>query len=146
MGLTIDFEGREWHFDKNEIGVDEWRELKRKYKMTPRQFDEGVSQADPDGYTFLYWVMLRQNGDQRAVLGDHLKPDIIALNAAIAKALVTEREQEGEEAEPDPPLAGSLPATTPSNGSAAATSNGSAPSTSSSLPATATSGPRMSGG
>lgn len=144
--LIMQFEDREWTFDKTEVTVDEWRELKRKYKMTPKAFDECIGEADPDASTFVYWVMLRQNGAQNVPLGDQLKPDIIALNAAIAKALVTEREQEGEEAEPDPPLAGSLPATTPSAGSAAATSNGSAPSTSSSLPATATSGPQMSGG
>lgn len=141
MGLTIDFEGREWHFDKNEIGVDEWRELKRKYKMTPRQFDEGVSQADPDGYTFLYWVMLRQNGDQRAVLGDHLKPDIIALNAAVAAAALDGPDEPDADPDPDPTAAGSLPATTPSAGSATATSTSSEPSTSSSSPATADSEP-----
>lgn len=143
MGLIVTFEGHEFSFDKNAINIDEWRELKRKYKMTPKQFDETIGQADPDASTFLYWVMLRQSGDQRVPLGDALKPDIIALNNALAAALSAEPDPEPEA---DPTAAGSLPATTPSDGSGPATLSSSGPSISSVSPATADSTLAMSGG
>lgn len=145
MEIIITFEGKDWHFDKDAIGVDEWRELKRKYGMTPRKFDEGLNQGDPDTYTFVYWVMLRQNGDMRQSLGDHLKPDIIALNHAVGEA---EHVAPPEPEEPaDPPIpAVSGRGTTRSAGSGKATSTRSAASTSSSSPATADSPPLTSGG
>jgi hypothetical protein len=99
--ITITYEGTAYQFDQKAITVDEWRELKRKYKMTPKAFDEGIGEADPDASTFLYWVMLRQAGDKLAVLGDQLKPDIIALNAALAAAESDEPEED-EAAGPDP--------------------------------------------
>jgi len=134
--LTITFEGRDWSFEKEAITVDEWRDLKRKYKMTPKQFDEGIGEADPDASTFVYWIMLRQAGDQRAVLGDHLKPDIIALNKGIASALVTEAGEQETGGDPADPTAaaGSPRATTPSGGSGKATSARSGTSTSSGSP------------
>lgn len=94
--LIKDFEGRDWpDVDLEKIEVDEWRELKRKYRMTPKTFQEGIGEADPDASTFFYWLMLRRAGQHLAVLGDQLKPDIIALNKAVA---VASEEEEAEEA------------------------------------------------
>ena len=95
--MIITFEGKDWQFDREKINTDEWRELQRKYKMTPKRFEEGISEAHVDASTFLYWILLRQSGDQRAVLGDHLKPDIIALNAAIGAADADEPDDDEDE-------------------------------------------------
>jgi hypothetical protein len=140
MALIIRFEDREFTIDKDKITVDEWRELKRKYGMTPKGFDDGIGEADPDASTFLYWIMLRRGGDTRAVLGDQLKPDIIALNAAIAAA---ESDVPAVPEPEDPTLAGSLPdgVIPTSNGSTRKTSAISETSTSSPLPGSAGSGP-----
>lgn len=89
--MKIDFEGRTWEWDSDRIGIDEWREIKRKLKMTPRAIQEGINEADPDSMTVVYWTMLRQDGQQNAVLSDALKPDIIALNNAVGTA--NEREE-----------------------------------------------------
>jgi hypothetical protein len=142
--LIIQFEDREYKFDKNAITVDEWRELKRKYRMTPKQFDDCIGEADPDASTFLYWVILRQSGNQAIPLGDQLKPDIIALNAAVAAAL----DDEENEAEPDPTQDGSRPdGSTPGlSGSSPRTSARSAASTSSSSQNSAASAPSTSDG
>lgn len=133
MSMLIDFEGTKYDFDKDHITIDEWRELKRKYGMTPKRFDETIGEADPDASTFLYWVMIRQAGDQRQPLNDQLKPDIIRLNAAIATAVVTQAEAEGE-GEEDPTPDAILPdgTTSGSTGSTTATSATSAASTSTS--------------
>lgn len=89
--MIVTFEGRDWNYDPAGISVDEWRELKRKYKMTPRGFTDGVDDADPDAMTFLYWVLLRNHGQPSVTLGDHLKPDVIALNNAVGTAVEQER-------------------------------------------------------
>ena len=114
--MIISYDGKDWEFDRESITVDEWRELKRKYKMSPRGFENGTSEADPDAMTFLYWAMLRQDGDLRAALGDQLKPDIIALHAAMAAALAAEADDDEDEdagAEADPTGAGAPPAPSP---------------------------------
>lgn len=101
--MQIKYEDREYSFEVEKITVDEWRELKRKYKMTPKGFTDGLDEADPDAMTFAYWVMLRQNGQQTFPLGDALKPDIIALNNAFGEWAQAEKARaEAEEAEPDP--------------------------------------------
>lgn len=101
--LTFEYQGREWHYDSEAIGVDEWRELKRKYKMTPGVYETALDEADPDAVTFFYWIMLRQNGGTTQPLGDHLKPDILQLNHAVAEAALKVLKARAEEqAEPGP--------------------------------------------
>ena len=131
MALIISYEDRKFTFDTRKINVDEWRELKRKYAMSPKAFEEGLREVDPDAYTFLYWLMLRWEGDRHITLGDHLKPDIVALHAAIADGVSDEPDE--AQAEPDPTQDDSLPDTPTriSNGSSKVTSAKSATSTSS---------------
>src|ERR1700735_2165874 len=112
--MKISYQGAEYEFDEEKIGVDEWRELKRKYKMTPLAYGKGIGEADPDASTFCYWIMLRRAG-QQVSLGDHLKPDLLQLNKAIAEAQAAEAAAEaGEIAEqaaagPGPTKAGASP-------------------------------------
>jgi hypothetical protein len=122
--MRINYLGTEYHFDEEDVSTDEWRELKRKYKMTPRAYGVGMGDADPDASTFCYWIMLRRAGNQQVTLGDHLKPDVLALNKAIAAAQEAEAAAEAEEiartaaeGTPDPtkpaPSAPSSPASPP---------------------------------
>ena len=113
--MIISYQDTEYDFDQERVTVDEWRELKRKYQMTPRQFQDAIDQADPDASTFLYWSMLRQNGGTNGQpLGDNLKPDILALNQGLAKALEAEAARLEAEAAADPTPGDSRPdGTTP---------------------------------
>lgn len=111
--MIITYEGTGYDFDLDRVGVDEWRELKRKYKMTPKQFQDGTAEADPDAMTFLYLSMLRQAGRANVSLGDHLKPDIIALNHALDAAMQAEEEAAAAEPEPDPTKGSPSPAPSP---------------------------------
>ena len=63
--------------------------------MTPKAVQTGMDEADPDSMTVIYWTMLRQAGQQDAVLSDALKPDIILLNNAIGTAIEQEAVGEG---------------------------------------------------
>ena len=144
MALIISYEGKDFTFDQRKIDVVEWRELKRKYAMTPRGFESGLREVDPDAYTFLYWLIRRWAGDVHLTLGDHLKPDIVALFQAVADGVSDEPPE--PEAEPDPTQDGSLPDTRTrrSNGSPKGTSAKSGTSISSPSPGSVTSGPGTS--
>ena len=100
--MKITYQGTGYEFDQEAITVDQWRELKRKYHMTPRQFQEATDDADPDAYTFLWWVLLHQNGGTREPLGDGLKFDLIALNHAFGAAVESDLERQAAEQAADP--------------------------------------------
>lgn len=108
--MIINFEGRRYDFDVDRISVGEFREVKRKYKMTVRQWQEALTDIDPDALTVLYWLMLRQDGQQNEPLGDHLDFPLATLAAAFAAA----EEDAPEEADPlDPTRGSSSPAASP---------------------------------
>jgi hypothetical protein len=89
--MLLTYDGRDYEVDLDKVTIDEWRQLKAKYKLTPAKFQQGLSEADPDASTFFYWIMLRRGGpavpgNQRVPLSDDLRPDIIALNRALEDA------------------------------------------------------------
>jgi hypothetical protein len=129
--VIITYEGTDYDFSADRVPIDEWRELKRKYGMSPGKFQEGLAEADPDAMTFLYVAMRRQAGDTRITLGDHVKPDIIALNQAVAAAQEDEPEPDEQEAEPDPTKGSPSLAASPGRGhqKASHSSEGSPPAT-----------------
>jgi hypothetical protein len=113
--MIITFDGASYDFDPSRISIDEWRELKRKYKMTPKQWQDGVSEADPDAMTMLWLAMRRQAGTAgNMTLGDHVKVDILALHDALSDAQDDEPEPEPEP-EPDPTRGSSSPAASPAS-------------------------------
>ena len=172
--IIRDFEGRDWDYDQDRITVDEFRQIKKKYQLTARGFGEGIEQGDPDALTCLYWTMLRQAGDQAAVLSDSLNFAVGPLYTAMAAAQAAEEasekarlEAEAAEAarlaavptrpaglpspEPGSPKAPASPGPADgegpgSTGSSTATSSSSAASTSSPSPGSATSAPPTSEG
>jgi hypothetical protein len=117
--MRITYLGQEYDLDLDKVGIDEWREAKRKYGLTPKAVQDGLDEADPDAMTFAYWVMLRQSGQPAGTLGDHLKPDIIALNNAVGTAVEAERKAQLEAeaqraAAPDPTQVLTSPPASPS--------------------------------
>jgi hypothetical protein len=96
--VIVTYQGHDYTFDQDAITVDEWRELKRKLKMTPGQWQAGLDEADPDTFTFLYWLLIKHDGQPGAVLGDGLKFNLIELNNAIGTAAEQEdRERKAAE-------------------------------------------------
>lgn len=94
--MIINYDGRDYHVDIDEIDIDEYRQLKTKYGMTPKAFQEGINEGDPDASTFLYWIMLRRDGQAGVPLGNQLKPNVTRLNAAMVAAVQREEAEEAE--------------------------------------------------
>jgi hypothetical protein len=82
--LKIRFEDREWDFDEDEIDVRQATVLYLTYKMTLREWIEGVSQVDQRSLHFTYWLMLQQNGVIKPIAD--CNPKIIAFGVAYGDA------------------------------------------------------------
>ena len=145
MALTITFEGREWEYDTDHIGVLQAMAFHSVHGLTVRAWLEGVQETDPRAYQCAYWLMLQQNGVEKPL--KDLDFDLMEFMTAYAEAILAEVERQKEletEKEPDPTQDSRPDGKTPASaGSSTSRSAKSAPSTSSSSPASATSGPPL---
>jgi hypothetical protein len=135
---SLKYEGGEYPFEYERVTVEEYREVKRKLSLTIRQLLQGIADSDIDAITALRWLALRSDG----------RHDDLALDPAaefgvfdFILAWKAYEDEKAAEAEPDPTLAGSPPATpTPEpTGSTTPTSESSSSNTSSPSPGSATS-------
>jgi hypothetical protein len=135
---TLRYEGSGYQFDFERVTAEEYREVKRKMRMTIRQILEGIGDLDVDAVTAVRWLVLRSDR-----LHDSLALDPSAEFDVFGflQAWKQYEDDKTAEKEPDPTLAGSPPATpTPaSTGSSTPTSESSPESTFSSSPGIAAS-------
>jgi len=124
--VKVEYGGTVYDFDLLKMPTEELREIKRKLGLTVAAFLRGVTEVDVDAMMALKWAVLRSDGQH----------DDLVLNADDPFAdywdfVQAWNAKEDEEAEPDPTLAGSLPATStpPSTGSSNLTSTTSSTST-----------------
>src|SRR5215469_13336214 len=103
---TLKYEGREYTFEVEKATADEWREIKRKLRMTIRQVLQGVLDSDIDATTALRWLVLRSDRQHDdLVLDADAKFDVFAF----LTAWKTYNDDIDAEKEPDPIQAGTLP-------------------------------------
>jgi hypothetical protein len=136
--VMISYQGRDYDdFDVEHAGLDELRQIKKKLDLTVRQLIAGLNEIDVDAMTAVRWVVRRQH-DQRLVLDAGEKYDFWEWANAYLASRTAAQEREEEE-EPDPTLAGTLPAgpTPASAGSSTPTSENSPSSTDSVSPGSA---------
>jgi hypothetical protein len=136
---TLRYEGGEYRFEFERVTAEEFREIKRKMGgLTIRQLLQGVVDVDIDAVTAVRWLVLRSGGQHDSlVLDPGAEFDVFAF----IEAWKAYEDDQAAEKEPDPTLAGSLPATpTPYlSGSSTLTSTPSSTGTSSPSPGTAVS-------
>lgn len=60
--MIVDFEGRQWNLDIEEIEVAQAMVIKVKTGYNLLQWQAALEQADVDAIKALYWLMLAQNG------------------------------------------------------------------------------------
>lgn len=61
--MKINYDGREYNFDLEEIDLTQATIIKDKYGLTLMGLEEGLMNGDPAVLRSLYWVMLAQNGE-----------------------------------------------------------------------------------
>ena len=82
--MKIDFEGRTWDFDEDEIDLKQATVLYMTYKMTLGEWIEGIGKADQRALGFAYWLMLQQNGVVKPIAD--CNPKIVAFAVAYGTA------------------------------------------------------------
>lgn len=96
--MKINFEGREWEFDGDDIDVRQAMVLHMTYGMTLSAWSDGMTGVDQRAYHFAYWLMLQQNGVIKPI--GECNPKIIAFALAYTEAVTAE----DDAAEPDPTM------------------------------------------
>lgn len=82
--MIIHFNNKDYRFDLEDITVEDARAIKRYCGLTLKGLEEGLSEADPDAMTCLYWLMLRQNGEDHNI--ERVSFKVIKFAAAFAAA------------------------------------------------------------
>lgn len=95
--MIVNFEGRDWTLDLDEIDYSQAKALKRQHGLTLIALQDGLKQADPDALGALYWLMKAQSG----VAVDMNKVNFKIVQFGIALSDASDRE-EAEAAEVDP--------------------------------------------
>lgn len=93
--MIVKFNNREYTLDVDDIEVEHARVIK-KYNDTLnlKVFGEGVGVGDPDALTALYWLMLKQNGE------DH---NIEKVSFKAMRFLIAVMQAQSDEAEKEAP-------------------------------------------
>jgi hypothetical protein len=91
--MNIDFEGREYTLDLDDITVAQAKVIKVHRQLTLKGLSEGLNELDPDALVAVYWLMRVQSGDTGIDI-DRIDFPAIKFAEAVAKAATTEQEAE----------------------------------------------------
>lgn len=82
--MNVNYEGKIYAFDLEDIDIDQATVIKRKFGLTLLSLEAGLREGDPDALRAIYWIMLTQDG-QRANI-DNVKFKIVKFANAIQQA------------------------------------------------------------
>jgi hypothetical protein len=91
--MNVNYEGKTYAFDLDEIDISQATVLKRKFGLTLLSLEAGLREGDPDALRAMYWIMLTQDGQRVNI--DNVNFKIVKFANAIQQA----SEDEAEKAE-----------------------------------------------
>lgn len=120
--MEIDFEGRTWQLDLDEISLRQGVQVQAHTGLTLRKWEASLLDDDHpqflQSYQAVYWVMLGQNGETPPPVGD-TDFKVIRFFEAVIAGLEAAMKEAGaaEDAAPDPtrPAPASAPSPAPSS-------------------------------
>lgn len=104
--MNINFEGKDYHLDLDEIDVQQARTIKRQTGLTLLQLQKGLEDVDVDSMVALYWLMMVQNGttvDMNKVNFPVVKFGEAVINALMEEAKAAEENPTAESPETEQP-------------------------------------------
>lgn len=90
--LDINYEGKEYKLDIEEITVQQARTIKSSCGVTLMGLENGLAMADPDALRAMFWLMLCQSGEVQDI--DRLDFKIVKFAQALDKAAGSAAETE----------------------------------------------------
>jgi hypothetical protein len=91
--MNITYDGKDYSFDLDEISVSEATVIKRKTGLSLLGIEKGLREADVDALRAIYWLMLKQNGQNVNI--DNVDFKVIRYTQALQAA--NEDSAEGED-------------------------------------------------
>ena len=93
--MRVEFQGKEYTLDIDEIDVAQSRHIYRKTGLSLLKLEEGLAEVNPDALVALYWLMLAQSGE--TVDMDKVNFPVVKF----ANALIEANKRENPTPEPD---------------------------------------------
>lgn len=88
--MHLNYEGKEYDFDLEEVTVQQARTIKTSCGLTLLGLENGLEQGDPDALRAVFWLMLCQNGERVDI--DRADFKIVKFARAIDAAALAEAE------------------------------------------------------
>jgi hypothetical protein len=101
MSMKVDYEGKTYNFELEEITVSQATVLKRRLGLTLLSLDAGLNEGDPDALRAVYWLMLDQSGERVDI--DEVDFKIVKLANAVQAAADKEAEENKTEEDREAP-------------------------------------------
>lgn len=105
--MKIEFEGRTWQYDEDEITLEQAMAMRLVHGLTILDWQEGLARLDERALQCSYWLMLNQNGIVKPVLECEFSP--VAFTVAYRDAQAAERAAEKAKAEAEKAAADPTP-------------------------------------
>lgn len=97
--MKIDWDGRTWEFDSEEISFRQGELIYRYYQMTIDDYNSGLDKMDQRSYHVAYWLMLQQAGRKDVGLANCGDVQVIPFMMALTEARIAQAEAERQAAE-----------------------------------------------
>lgn len=89
--MIVTFEGQDFNFNFEDLDIAQARKIKRELGLSIKQWQDGLSELDPDCLVGLYWLMHAQNG--HALDMNKVNFKIAEFGEAFSNAQQTEEEK-----------------------------------------------------
>lgn len=94
--MIVAFNNKSYILDLDEMNVEEARIIKKYAALTLKGLQDGLAELDPDAMTCLYWLMLRQAGEDHSI--ERVTFKILKFAEAVGEAQEAEANKLIEEA------------------------------------------------
>lgn len=98
--MKVEFEGRTWEFDPDDLDVRQATVLHLTHGMTIKAWSDGFADLDYRSYHFAYWLMLQQAGIVRPIAD--CNPKVIDFIVAYQEGRTAEAAAQAAEEVPEP--------------------------------------------
>ena len=98
--VTVRFQGREWQLNPEHVTVQQAIAIQLTYGFTVAGWLGALQDIDPRAMQCLYWLMLQQNGEIRAIKDCDF--DLMEFGVAYADALGVDDDEPEPEESPEP--------------------------------------------
>lgn len=98
--MQIEWDGKTWEFDAEDINFKQGEQIYRYYQLTIEDYSDGLDHMDQRSFHVAYWLMRQQAGDKSLGLANCGEVKVVPYMLALteARVAVAKAEKEAEDA------------------------------------------------